>query len=252
MEKATLLVADDEADLLAELRPVLQGASFEVALATEGRQALDLSEQVRPDLVILDVLMPRLDGREVLRRLQQAGDWTPVILLTHVGTPAERAFSLQEGPDDYLNKPFEPLELITRVQAVLHRTRGGIPPLTSFRRLVSGRLVLDRRARRAWLGEQSLALTARAFGVLEYLMLHPHEIVSRERLLDEVWGWAYPVGTRVVDVRIAELRKALGDDAGAPASIETVVGQGYRFVREVEGQHSPGCGQPVAQPDSDR
>jgi DNA-binding response OmpR family regulator len=193
-------------------------------------------EENPPDLIILDVMMPRLDGREVLRRLREAGNWTPVILLTQVGASIERAMSLQEGADDYLNKPYDPMELIARVQAVLRRTQHGNAGLSSARRLVCGDLALDRQSRQARLGNRSLALTARAFGVLEYLMLHSSEIISRERLLDEVWGWSYPVDTRAVDIRIAEVRKVLGDDAGNPCYIETVVGHGYRFLGIVEGQ----------------
>lgn len=231
-----ILLVDDEPDLLAELKPLLERAGFQVLTAGNGEEALKRITEERPDLVVLDVLMPRLDGREVLRRLRQAGDWTPVILLTRVGTPTERAFSLQEGADDYLNKPFEPMELVARIQAVLRRTRRGEPPLTAYRRLVCGDLVLDRQARRVRRAGRDLVLTPRAFALLECLMLHPGEVLSRERLLDEVWGWADPVGTRAVDIRIAELRKALGDDPDAPRYIETVTGRGYRFIGEVKGE----------------
>lgn len=234
MTRPKLLVADDEPDLIAELAPLLVRAGYEVVSAQDGGQALELIEKERPDLIILDVLMPRVDGREVVRRLRQAEDWTPVILLTQVGTPAERAYSLHEGADDYLNKPFDPMELIARVQAVLRRTRRGAMPLSGSSELISGELVLDRKTRQASLSGQPLGLTARAFGVLEHLMLHPNELVSRERLLDEVWGWAYPVQTRAVDTRIAEIRKALGDDPADPLFIETHIGYGYRYVAEVK------------------
>lgn len=236
MPKTRLLVVDDEVDLLAELQPLLERAGYDVITAADGEQALTLAERERPDLIVLDVLMPRLDGREVLRRLREADDWTPVILLTQVGTPAERAMSLQEGADDYVNKPFDPMELVARIQAVLRRTRHGAMPLSGFRTLASGDLLIDRQSRQARLAGEDLALTARAFGVLEYLMLHAGDVVSRDRLLDEVWGWAYPVGTRAVDIRIAELRKTIGDDPTDPQYVETVVGQGYRFVGEVEGR----------------
>ena len=144
--------------------------------------------------------------------------------------------SLQEGADDYINKPFDPMELVARVQAVLRRTQSGTFSLAGSKRLISGELKLDRQARQAWLGSEALNLTARAFGVLEYLMLEPLEVIARERLLDEVWGWTYPAQTRAVDIRIAELRKALKDDPGSPSYIETVVGFGYRFLGDVEGQ----------------
>lgn len=236
MPKIKILVVDDEADLLAELAPLLERTGYHVTTASDGQQALTLVKQFNPDLIVLDVLMPCMDGREVLRQLRQAGNWTPVILLTRVGSPTERALSLQEGADDYLNKPFEPLELIARIQAVLRRIDRGSQPLNSFRTLVSGELVIDRQTRQARLGQRALALSARAFGVLEYLALHSQEIVTREQLLDQVWGWSYPVGTRTVDTRINELRRALGDDPEQPLFIETVIGSGYRFLGKAEGQ----------------
>lgn len=235
MSKTHILVVDDEPDLLAELAPLLERTGYSVTTACDGEQAIQLVDQIHPDLVVLDVLIPRLDGREVLRRLRQSGNWTPVILLTRVGSPTERALSLQEGADDYLNKPFEPLELIARIQAVLRRIERGSQPLNSYRKLSSGNLLIDRQTRQAWLGERSLALSARAFGVLEYLALQSQEVVSRDRLLDQVWGWSYPVETRAVDTRINELRRALEDDPDHPRFIETVVGTGYRFLGIVEG-----------------
>jgi DNA-binding response OmpR family regulator len=178
--------------------------------------------------------MPKIDGREVLRKIRLSGDWTPVILLTQVGEATERAMALEEGADDYLNKPFDPHELVARIRAVLRRARPGQPPLAAAERLTSGDLILDRRARRAWMKDSELTLTPKAVTLLEYLMTHPDELVSRERLLDIVWGWDYPVGIRAVDTRVAELRRSLGDDPSEPTYIETVPGQGYRFVGVVE------------------
>jgi DNA-binding response OmpR family regulator len=185
-------------------------------------------------LIVLDILMPKVDGREVLRRLRQADDWTTVILLTQVGESTERAMALEEGADDYLNKPFDPHELVARIRAVLRRARPGQPPLAAAQRLSSGDLNLDRRSRRAYWGSEELRLTPKAVALLEYLMTHPDELLSRDRLLDAVWGWDYPTGTRTVDTRIAELRRALDDNPTQPQYIETVAGQGYRFVGEVE------------------
>ena len=142
--------------------------------------------------------------------------------------------ALEEGADDYLNKPFDPHELVARIRAVLRRARPGQRPLTSASRLVSGDLRLDRQARRAYLGSGELHLTPKAMALLEYLMTHPDELLTRDRLLDAVWGWDYPTGTRTVDTRIAELRRVLGDDPVEPLYIETVPGQGYRFVGHVE------------------
>ena len=234
--KAKILVVDDESDLLAELAPLLERTGYTVSTAGDGLQALQKMEDFKPDLVVLDVLMPRVDGREVLRQLRQAGNWTPVILLTRVGSPTERAMSLQEGADDYLNKPFEPLELIARIQAILRRVDRGSQPLSACRTLVSGDLMIDRQTRQAKLAGRDLGLSARSFGVLEYLALHSLEIVTREQLLDQVWGWSEVVGTRTVDTRINELRHALNDDANKPRFIETVIGSGYRFLGGVEGR----------------
>ena len=236
MGKTRLMIVDDEVDLLAELKPLMERSGYQVISAINGEQALELIASEKPDLIVLDMLMPRLDGRDVLRRLREAGNWTPVILLTKVNTPAERVMSLQEGADDYLNKPFDPLELVARVQAILRRTQQGSLPLSSFRRLISSGVALDRQLRQVWLNGQAVNLTARAVGVLEFLMLNPQEVISRERLLDEVWGWSDALETRAVDIRIAEIRKMLEEDTEQPRYIETVIGQGYRFLGAVQGE----------------
>jgi DNA-binding response OmpR family regulator len=232
--KSKVLLVDDEPAITANLAPFLERSGFTVAVAADGAEALQQAAEFGPDLLVLDVLMPKIDGREVLRRLRQADDWTPIILLTQVGESTERAMALEEGADDYLNKPFDPHELVARIRAVLRRARPGQPPLTSASRLVSGDLRLDRQSRRAYLGSGELHLTPKAMALLEYLMTHPDELLTRDRLLDAVWGWDYPTGTRTVDTRVAELRRALGDDPAEPLYIETVPGQGYRFVGHVE------------------
>lgn len=234
MDKPRLLLVDDEPAITTNLAPFLERVGFDVTVAADGEEALRQVGARTPELIILDVLMPKLDGREVLRRLRQAGNWTPVILLTRVGESTERAMALEEGADDYLNKPFDPHELVARIRSVLRRARPGQPPLSSAQRLACGDLLLDRRARRAWLRDQELVITPKAMALLEYLMTHPDELLARERLLDSVWGWDYPTGTRTVDTRIAELRRVLGDDPSRPLYIETVPGQGYRFVGDVQ------------------
>jgi len=233
-KKQHIMVVDDDQGIQDSLSAFLRRTGFEVSTASDGVQALDLLDRVHPDLVILDVLMPRLDGRETLRRLRRAENWIPVILLTQVGEATERAMALEEGADDYINKPFDPHELVARIRAVLRRTHPGTPPLSAAWVLVCGKLRLDRRARRASLGGHTLALTPKALILLEYLMTHPDELISRERLLDVVWGWEAAVATRAVDARIAELRRALQDSRDQPVYIETVSGLGYRFVGEVE------------------
>ena len=230
-----VLLVDDEPAITENLAPFLERAGFDVLTASNGEQALELVATQEPDVMVLDVLMPKIGGREVLRQLRQDGNWIPILLLTQVGEAVERAMALEEGADDYLNKPFDPHELVARIRAVLRRARPGQPPLSAAWRLTCGQLALDRRSRRVYLGDEELVLTPKAMALLEYLMTHPDELVTRDRLLDVVWGWDYPVGTRAVDTRIAELRKALGDDPSEPEFIETIAGQGYRFAANVEG-----------------
>jgi DNA-binding response OmpR family regulator len=232
--KPKILLVDDERAITANLSPFLERSGFVVTVAADGEEALAQVPDFSPDLIVLDILMPRLDGREALRRLRQSGNWTPVILLTQVGESTERAMALEEGADDYLNKPFDPHELVARIRAVLRRARADQPPLASARRLACGDLILDRQARRAYVGSDELRLTPKAIALLEYLMTHPDELLTRDRLLDAVWGWDYPTGTRTVDTRIAELRRVLNDDPASPRYVETVPGQGYRFVGDVE------------------
>jgi DNA-binding response OmpR family regulator len=232
--KSKVLLVDDEQAITSTLAPFLERSGFSLAVAADGEEALRQVSIFSPDLIVLDVLMPRMDGREVLRQLRKAGDWRPIILLTQVGESTERAMALEEGADDYLNKPFDPHELVARIRAVLRRARPGQPPLTSASLLSSGDLSLDRQSRRAYLYSEEVGLTPKAVALLEYLMTHPDELLTRDRLLDAVWGWDYPTGTRTVDTRIAELRRVLRDDPAEPQYIETVPGQGYRFVGLVE------------------
>ncbi len=229
-ERPRLLLVDDEAEITANLAPLLGRSGFDVEVAGDGQEALDRVAARQPAVIVMDVMMPRLDGREALRRLRRANDWTPVVLLTRVGESSERAMALEEGADDYLNKPFDPHELVARVRAVLRRARPGQPPLSAASRLNAGALSFERASRRVWLDGAEIQLTPKAVTLLEYLMTHPDELISRERLLDAVWGWDYPTGTRTVDTRMAELRRGLRDDPTRPTYIETVPGQGYRFV----------------------
>src|SRR3972149_4941972 len=165
--KSKVLLVDDEAALTTNLSSFLMRAGFTVAVAGDGEDALRQVGRFQPDVVILDVLLPLLDGREVLRRLRKEGNWVPVLLLTQVGESTERAMALEEGADDYLNKPFDPHELIARIRAVLRRARPGQPPLSAAQRLASGELMLDRPARRAWLKSKEVPLTPKAVALLE-------------------------------------------------------------------------------------
>lgn len=235
-DRPTLLLADDDPTIADSLAPFLERAGFHMLVVSDGMTAFEKAQAHRPELIILDVLMPRMDGRETLRRLRKSNIWTPTILLTQVGEASERALALEEGADDYLNKPFDPHELLARIRAVLRRTRPGERSLSSAWLLTADELMLDRRARRASLSGETIELTPKALAVLEYLMTHPDEAISRERLLGAVWGWEYPTGTRTVDTRMAELRRALDDNPSEPRFIETIPSEGYRFIASVHGE----------------
>lgn len=234
VQNARILIADDDEAITTNIAAFLERAGYQVDVAADGNDALEKIDGTRPDLVLLDVIMPYRNGRDVLRLVRSSGNWTPIILLTQVGTSSERAMALEEGADDYLNKPFDPQELVARIRSVLRRADPKVPPLTAATRLASGDIVLDRTARRVQRAGRDIPLTPKAVGVLDYLMTHPEELISRDRLLEAVWGWADPVGVRTVDTRIAELRKALGDQSGRHRLIDTVPGEGYRFVSPVE------------------
>lgn len=232
--RSKLLLVDDDTAITAGLAPFLERSGFDVRIAADGVDALATHAQWHPDVVVCDVMMPRLDGREVVRQLRSGDDWTPIILLTAVGESFERSNALDEGADDYLNKPFDPQELLSRVKAVLRRQLSGQPPLSAANVLVSGDLRVDRTARRVWLGGTEVTLTPRASLLLDYLMSRPGELHSRDRLLQALWGFDFAANTRAIDHRIAEIRRVLGDDAGTPRYIETVQSMGYRFCGAVE------------------
>jgi DNA-binding response OmpR family regulator len=230
-----ILLVDDEPAITDNLAPFLQRAGFAVAVAPTGEDALNRVRAGAPDLVVLDVLLPGMDGRAVLRQVRAEHRQVPIILLTQVGESGERTMALEEGADDYLNKPFDPHELVARIRAVLRRgrTQAG-SSLRSAQRLRSGAVVLDRASQRVFKDDHEVALTPRATVLLAYLMTHPDEVMTRERLLEAVWGWSYQSSTRSVDTRVAELRRVLEADSGAPELITTVPGLGYRFSARVE------------------
>ena len=232
--KTSILLVDDETAITDNLAPFLTRSGFAVAVASNGEEALQKVAAEHPDLLVLDVLMPRLDGREVLRQLRKNGNWTPIILLTQVGEASERAMALEEGADDYLNKPFDPHELVARIRAVLRRARPGQPPLSAAARLACGRLTLDRASHRVWLDEDELALTPKSVMLLEYMMTHPDELVSAGAPAGCGLGLGLPGGH--ARRGYAGRRAAPGAErrSGQPRYIETIPGQGYRFVGKVE------------------
>jgi DNA-binding response OmpR family regulator len=236
-----ILVADDEADLKAQLEPVLRRAGFDISTVSNGQEVLDFLERGSIDLLVLDIDMKvGIDGREVLRRLREGGNWVPVIMFSAHGSYVEQSQAISEGADAYINKPYEVSRLAADIHAILRRVQIAGRTLVEAGRLVSGPLVVDKKTKRAFLNGQDLELRPKEAALLLYLMANPSRTFTRKDLIDALWGTDY-VGTEryTVDPRIADLRKALGDDAMNSHFIETVRGAdgfgGYRFVAEVEG-----------------
>lgn len=234
MSQVTVLVIDDEQRLRDLVRGYLEQEGFTVLTAADGLAALDLARQHTPAVVVLDLLLPGLDGLEVCRRLRVFSD-AYVIMLTAKAEEIDRIIGLEVGADDYLTKPFSPRELVARVRAMLRRPRHGsaeAPPDVSPPQRF-GELLIDHARHEVTLAGTVVALTALEFALLTALAAHPGHVFTRSQLLERVWGTDYFGDDHVVDVHIANLRKKLGDDPASPAYIETVRGAGYRFARKV-------------------
>ena len=221
-----VLIVDDEQNIRSLLAYSLEKAGFEVLQAADGLTAMELVDEKRPDLVVLDVMMPGMDGHEVLMRLRAANDTSrmPVIMLTARSADADKVYGLEMGADDYMSKPFSVNELMARVRALLRRASQ--PASESGEELAIGPLRIDKAGRRALLPEGEAVLTLKEYDLLLYLAEHPGMAFTREKLLGEVWGYDYYGDMRTVDVHITHLRGKLGP---ASSMIETVRGVGYRF-----------------------
>lgn len=224
---ATILLVEDEAVLAETLRYNLQREGYEVLEANDGVQALDLARSAQPDLVILDVMLPRLDGFSVCRIIRREST-IPILMLTARHDELDRIAGLELGADDYVVKPFSLGELLARVRAILRRGRRetGGPERELLR---GGDIALDTGSRRAWRGDQELALATKEFDLLAFLMRNRGMALSRDLLVERVWGDDFSGDTRTIDVHIRWLREKVEVDPSQPAYIQTVRGIGYRF-----------------------
>lgn len=229
-----ILVVDDELTLLNTVRAYLEQEGYIVRTALDGPTAVREARAFRPDLVVLDIMLPGLDGLEVLRQLRQEARDSQlrdvyVIMLTAKAEETDKIVGLTMGADDYMTKPFSPRELVARVKAALRRV-GGV--VTARTELVFKRLRVDVDARLAWKDEQPLDLTPIEFDLLHVLVRNSGRTLNREQLIEQVWGYDYYGDDRVVDVHIGRLRKKIEDDPADPTLIATVWGAGYRFEDE--------------------
>ncbi|MEG3626931.1 response regulator transcription factor [Streptomyces poriticola] len=228
---ARVLVVDDDPTVAEIVTGYLDRAGYVVDRAGDGPAALARAAANRPDLVVLDLMLPGMDGLEVCRRMRGAGP-VPVIMLTARGDEDDRILGLEVGADDYVTKPFSPRELVLRVESVLRRTR---PPGAAAPTLRAAGLRLDTAARRATKNGTELALTIREFDLLAFFLRHPGRAFSREELMREVWGWDFG-DLSTVTVHVRRLRGKVEDDPARPRLIQTVWGVGYRFEPSHDGE----------------
>ena len=226
MPNAKILIVDDEQSILDLVTAYLRREGYEVHTAMDGPGGLKAARSYKPDLIVLDIMLPGMDGIEVLTHLRHESD-VYVIMLTAKSEETDKIVGLSVGADDYLTKPFSPRELVARIKAALRRLRDGVGPadatLLAFRHVR-----IDTGSREVWVDDQAVSLTATEFDLLKTLTQHRGMVLSREQLLQQVWGYDFYGEERVVDVHIGHIRQKLGDDE----FIVTVRGVGYRFEDE--------------------
>ena len=222
----TILVVDDEALLVKGIRFNLKSDGYDVITGSNGQEAVELTKSENPDLVVLDVMMPVMDGLTACSRIREFSD-VPIILLTAKVDDMDKLMGFDHGADDYLTKPFNILELKARIRALLRRSGAGEKQETN--RLTGGNITLDLDARNAYKGSELVVLTAKEFDVIEFLMRNANRVYSREALLDTIWAYEYRSDIRTVDVHIRRLREKLEENPAEPQHILTKWGVGYYF-----------------------
>jgi two-component system, OmpR family, response regulator ResD len=232
MSGETILIVDDEPTIVEVVGLYLQREGYKVVTAADGPAALRAVEQQRPDLVVLDLMLPGLSGLDVTRKLRGDGA-LPIIMLTARTEEADRVVGLELGADDYVTKPFSARELVARVKAVLRRAQPAAPAaaVPESNVLAIGGLRLDAAARAVTLDGQPVNLTAREFDLLQFLMRHPGQVFTREQLLDNVWGYTFASDMGTVTVHIRRLREKIERDPANPTYLQTIWGVGYKLER---------------------
>ncbi len=225
----SVLLVDDEKMITDPLTRALTRAGYQVLVAHNGRDGLELAREKQPNVVVLDVLMPQMDGWEVCQKLRQTST-VPILMLTALGDEVDRILGLELGADDYLTKPFSTRELIARLKALLRRVELDRRQQIADDQIIAGNLRMELNTRRAFRGEQELRLRQKEFDLLALLASRPGEVITRAEFFDRVWGTDWLGDTRTLDVHIRWLREKIEADPGQPQLIQTVRGVGYRFA----------------------
>ena len=219
----TVLVVEDEASIASFVAAYLKNAGYGVRTTASGSEALRLVESEKPALVVLDLMLPDMDGVEVCKRIRQKGD-LPVLMLTARDEDVDKIIGLEVGADDYMTKPFNPREMVARVKAILRRAEGGRKPQNA---ISIGNLLVDKARREAQIDDEMMELRTKEFDLLVAFVENPGIALTRDQLLENVWGYEYAGETRTVDVHVQHLRSKL---AGADVQIETLRGVGYKLI----------------------
>jgi DNA-binding response OmpR family regulator len=227
-DRPLALIVDDDVTIRDVVQRYLDRAGYRVRVAGDGEEALREVAERTPDVVVLDLMLPRLSGLEVCRRLRRDGVAVPIVMLTALGEEEDRVLGLELGADDYVTKPFSPRELVLRVASVLRRAREVPVRDLGAEPVVDGDLRVDVPGRRAYRGGEPLALTVREFDLLAFLVRRPGQVFSRAELLERVWGWDFG-DQSTVTVHVRRLREKVEPDPTAPRRIATVWGVGYRY-----------------------
>lgn len=227
----SILVVDDDATLAGVVTDYLEAAGMTVSRCGDGNTALAVLAKQEFDLIVLDLMLPHIDGLELFRRLRQRGDHTPVIMLTAKTGESDRILGLELGADDYVTKPFSPRELVLRIQSVLRRSGRAGNSTDQREEIVDGDLRLDLTARTAYLKEQPLELTLREYDLLAFFMSHPRQVFSRDELMSAVWGWQYG-DSSTVTVHVRRVREKIEKELSNPSRLVTVWGRGYRWENQ--------------------
>jgi two-component system OmpR family response regulator len=225
-----ILIVDDEEMIVQTVKAYLDREGFKTYTAADGEEALRAFQEKGPDLIVLDLMLPKMDGIEVTRRIRSQSS-VPIIMLTAKAGETDRVVGLELGADDYVAKPFSPRELVARVRAVLRRLEGGP---NAPERVAVGDLEIDLKTREVKVGGSSVELTPTEFDLLAFLARHPGQVFTRLQLLREVQGYTYDSFARTVDTHVKNLRRKIEEDPKEPRFLLTVHGVGYRFAREAE------------------
>jgi two-component system, OmpR family, response regulator len=228
MADEKILAVEDDSNLLLALRYNLQKESYQALTAADGEQALIIARREKPDLIILDIMLPKLSGFEVCRILRKETT-VPIIMLTAKAEETDKVVGLEIGADDYVTKPFSTRELMARVRALLRRSQMSVTPVGEITVLTAGDIEVDTAHHRALLAGRVLELTAKEFDLLAFFTRNKGLVFSREQLLEKVWGYDFAGETRTVDVHIRWLRQKIESDAGNPRYLITIRGVGYKL-----------------------